>query len=56
VVKGRRIVLLPPKTVLNPTEALDGLAEEVHVREPVNAELRKAGAWRVESKLQRGSE
>ena len=56
VVEGGRIVLLPPKTVLNPTEALDGLAEEVHVREPVNAELRKAGAWRVENKLQRGSE
>ena len=28
-VLGRRIVLLPPRTVLNPTRVLDGLAEGI---------------------------
>ena len=48
---GGGLVLFPPKTVPNPTELLSGLARGLEVREPVDEELRKAAASRVEKKL-----
>ena len=33
-VLGGRIVLLPPRTVLNPTRVLDGLAEGISLEKP----------------------
>jgi len=55
-VKGGRLILLPPRTVLNPTDLLSGLAEGVTIREPVKDELRKATAKRLERKLMRALE
>ena len=54
-VKEGRLILLPPKTVSNPTDLLIGLAEGVTVEEPVKAELRKAVTRRLERRLSRGS-
>jgi len=51
VIVGNKIVLLPPKTVPNPTEMLSGLVEGVPITEPVKQELRKAVASRGEKKL-----
>jgi len=48
-----RVVILPPNTVSNPTDLLDGLAEGVKVTEPVKKELTKASASRVNKKIQR---
>ena len=48
-----RVVILPPNTVSNPTELLDGLAEEVEVREPIKKELMTASAARVNKKMLR---
>ena len=50
---GNKLVLLPPKTVPNPTELLSGLAEGVQVAEPVKQELRKATAARMKKKASR---
>ena len=52
IVDGK-LVLLPPKTVPNPTELLSGLAEGVQVTEPVKQELRKATAARMKKKASR---
>lgn len=49
-VRGGRLILLPPKTVPNPTDVLSGLAEGITVQEPVKDELRKAAARRMEKK------
>jgi len=49
IVDGK-LVLLPPKTVHNPTDLLSGLAEGVQVAEPVKQELRKAAATRMKNK------
>lgn len=54
--KAGRLILLPPKTVLNPTDLLSGLAEGVTIREPVKDELRKATVKRLERKLTRSLE
>jgi AbrB family looped-hinge helix DNA binding protein len=51
--RGGSIILLPPNTVPNPTEVLDGLVEGVSLGEPVEFELRRASAARVEGKLLR---
>jgi len=48
-----KLVLLPPKTVPNPTDLLSGLAEGVQVAEPVKQELRKAAATRMKNKASR---
>ncbi|MFQ6064330.1 MAG: AbrB/MazE/SpoVT family DNA-binding domain-containing protein [Candidatus Bathyarchaeia archaeon] len=50
---GNRLVLLPPKTMPNPTEKLSGLAEGVPLKEPIKQELRKAAAARAQKKVQR---
>lgn len=55
-VRGGCIILLPPKTVLNPTELLDGLMEGVPVGEPIKEELKGAVAARLEGKLGRSGE
>jgi AbrB family looped-hinge helix DNA binding protein len=52
IVDGK-LVLLPPKTVPNPTDLLSGLAEGVQVTEPVKQELRKAAAARMKNKASR---
>ncbi|MCS7119811.1 MAG: AbrB/MazE/SpoVT family DNA-binding domain-containing protein [Nitrososphaerota archaeon] len=54
--RGGHIVLLPPKTVPNPTRALSGLARGIAATEPVKDEIRKAGAKRCEKKLLRSRE
>jgi len=51
---GGRLILLPPKTVANPTQLLSGLVKGLRVEEPVDEELRRAAASGVERKL-RGS-
>jgi len=53
-VHGGGIVLLPPRTVTNPTETLDGLLEDIVIEGDVKEELKRASAARVEKKLKRG--
>ena len=50
---NNRVVILPPNTVKNPTEMLDGLAKGVKIRGTVKEELVKASSARVERKLAR---
>jgi len=52
-VREGRLILLPPRTVPNPTDLLSGLAEGVAIEEPVRDELRRAAARRLERKLSR---
>ena len=49
-VLGGRIVLLPPRILLNPTRALDGLAEGISLDKPLEEELKRAAALRIEKK------
>jgi len=51
--RGGCIILLPPRTVLNPTELLDGLLEGVSAGEPIKEGLKRAAAARIEKKLRR---
>ncbi len=48
---GNKLVLFSPKTMPNPTELLDGLAEGVPIKETIKQELRKATTVRAERKL-----
>ena len=50
---NNKVVILPPNTVPNPTELLDGLAKGVKVKGTVKQELIKASAARIEKKLSR---
>jgi len=50
---GNKLVLFPPKTVPDPTELLNGLAEGVPLEESIKKELRKAASDRLERKLSR---
>ncbi|MEM2904471.1 MAG: AbrB/MazE/SpoVT family DNA-binding domain-containing protein [Candidatus Bathyarchaeia archaeon] len=43
-VVGNKIILLPPRTASNPTEALSGLVKGISVEEPIGQELRKTAA------------
>ena len=52
-VLGGRIVLLPPRTVLNPTRMLNGLAEGISLDRPLEEELKRASALRIEKKSSR---
>lgn len=54
-VEGGRLILLPAKTVSDPTELLCGLAEGVPFMEPVKEELRRAAAARLGRKVSRAS-
>lgn len=45
-----KLVMVPEGMLPNPTEALSGLARGVAIREPIDAELKKAAANRVERK------
>lgn len=51
---GGKVILLPPKTLLNPTEILDGLAENIPLKKPIKEEPKKAAAARIEKKMARG--
>jgi len=51
--RGGCIILLPPRTVLNPTELLDGLLEGVSVGARIKEELKRAAATRIEEKSRR---
>ena len=50
---GGRVVLLPPRTVLNPTKVLDGLVEGISLKEPIEEELKRAAAAKIKKKLSR---
>jgi len=50
-VVGGHLILLPPKTVQNPTDLLTGLAEGIPIREPVKDEMRKSAAKRIGRKV-----
>jgi len=52
-VSGGKIILLPPRTFLNPTRVLNGLAENVPLGENVEMELKRAVAARIKRKLAR---
>lgn len=52
-VSGGKVVLLPPRTFLNPTKVLDGLVEGLFLKEPVKKSLKKAAAAKIEKKLSR---
>ncbi len=45
--------MLQPRTVLNPTEVLDGLVEGVSLKEPIEEELKRAVADKIKKKLSR---
>ncbi len=51
---GGNLVLVPERTVENPTDLLGGLAEGVRVGK-VTDEVRKAGAARLDRKLSKSS-
>lgn len=53
-VRGGNLILVPGRTVENPTDLLSGLAEGVRVGK-VTDEVRKAGAARLDRKLSRSS-
>ncbi len=53
-ISGGKILLLPPRTFLNPTEVLYGLVQDISLKKPVDDELRRAAAARIERKLARG--
>ena len=55
-VRGGHIILLPKRTVLNPTEVLDGLLEGISMKEPIKEELKEAAAARIRKKLGRSLE
>ena len=52
-VSGGKVVLLPPRTVLNPTKVLDGLVENVSLEKPIEEELKRTTAARIGKKLSR---
>lgn len=53
---NNKLVLFPPNTIANPTEALIGLASEVQAVEPIKDELKKAAASRVKKKTRRAKQ
>ena len=53
---NNKLVILPPNTVPNPTETLIGLTKGTKIREPIQNEIKKAAADRVNRKLQRATE
>jgi len=54
-IESGRIILLPPKTIEDPTKNLIGLAEGVKILEPVKEELVKATAKLVREKIKRAA-
>ena len=52
---GGKLILFPPKTVAKPTQLLSGLVKDLRVVEPIDEELKKATASRVERKLRESS-
>ncbi|RLA92182.1 MAG: AbrB family transcriptional regulator [Deltaproteobacteria bacterium] len=52
-VSGGKVVLLPPRTILNPTKVLDGLVEGISLEKPIEEELKRTAAARIKKKLSR---
>lgn len=52
-VSGGKVILLPPRTVLNPTKVLDGLVGNVSLEKPIEEELKRTTAARIGKKLSR---
>ena len=52
-VLGGKVVLLPPRTVLNPTRVLDGLVEDISLEKSLDEEMKRASASRIEKKSSR---
>ncbi len=52
-VVGGRIIILPPRTIVNPTEALDGLLEDIVIETSIKEELKKSSSKRIERKISR---
>ena len=50
--KGK-VILFPPGSVPNPTDAISGLVSGLSIKEPVDEEIRKAVAGRVRRKQER---
>jgi len=48
---GSKLILIPPKVIPNPTDVLAGLAKGIDIKEPIDGELKKASATRVERKV-----
>ncbi|RJS84233.1 AbrB/MazE/SpoVT family DNA-binding domain-containing protein [Candidatus Bathyarchaeota archaeon] len=53
LVSGGKVILLPPRTVLNPTKLLDGLVEGVSLEGSIEEELKRASAARIKKKSSR---
>ena len=52
--RGGQVVISASGTIANPTEAISGLVSGVSSTEPIDEEIAKAGAARIERKLGRG--
>lgn len=52
-VVGGRIIILPPSTIVNPTETLDGLLEDIVIETSIKEELKKSSSRRIERKISR---
>ncbi len=51
---NNKLVLFPPNTIANPTEALIGLASEVQAVEPIKDELKKSCCIQSEKENSKG--
>jgi len=52
-VVGGRIIILPPRTIVNLTETLDGLLEDIVIETSIKEELKKSSSRRIERKISR---
>lgn len=52
-VVGGRIIILPPRTIANLTETLDGLLEDIVIETSIKEELKKSSSRRIERKISR---
>lgn len=50
-VSGGKVVLIPPRFLLNPTEALDGLVKGVSLKEPIEEALKRAATAKIDGKI-----
>lgn len=52
-VVGGRIIILPPRTIVNLTETLDGLLEDIVIETSIKEELKKSSSRRIKRKISR---
>ena len=52
-VVGGRIIILPSRTIVNLTETLDGLLEDIVIETSIKEELKKSSSRRIERKISR---